>query len=246
MDAKKECNLPGQIRVLSTTAMKSSLDNIMPLFEQDTGHSVVFTYTPSAQILHRVVNGDTSDIIIATAEVVADLIALGKIVAGSDAALARSQIGLAVRRDAPTPDISSAGKFKTVLLEARAIGMSNPVGGGQSGRYLVKIFEQLGIADTVKAKAIYGPGGPAGLIGHFLARGEVDVGLQQMAELCAVPDIQVVGPLPPDIQRETVFSAGLSHAAAQPKVGRMLIQALCGRAAAAIIATKGFTTPPAL
>jgi molybdate transport system substrate-binding protein len=119
--------------------------------------------------------------------------------------------------------------------------MSNPVGGGQSGRYLVEIFERLGIADAVKAKVVYGPGGPAGLIGHFLARGDVDVGLQQMAELRAVPDIQVVGPLPPDIQRETVFSAGLSHAAVQPDGGTTLIRALRGRAAAAIIAAKGFT-----
>jgi molybdate transport system substrate-binding protein len=233
--------MPVQIRVLSTTAMKSSLDSIVPRFEQDTGHSVVFTYTPSAQILRRSVDGDRSDVVIATAEVIAELIDHGKIVAGSDAALARSQIGLAVQRGAPLPDISSAEKFKTALLEARAIGMSNPVGGGQSGRYLVEIFERLGIADAVKAKVVYGPGGPAGLIGHFLARGDVDVGLQQMAELRAVPDIQVVGPLPPDIQRETVFSAGLSHAAVQPDSGTTLIRALRGRAAAAIIAAKGFT-----
>lgn len=238
--------MPVQIKVLSTTAMKSSLDSIVPRFEQDTGHSVLFIYTPSAQILRRVADGDPSDVVIATGEVIAELIDLGKIVAGSDAALARSQIGIAVQRDAPTPDISSSEKFKTVLLEASAIGMSNPVGGGQSGRYLVEIFEQLGITEAVKAKVIYGPGGPAGLVGHFLARGEVDVGLQQMAELRAVPGIQVVGPLPPDIQRETVFSAGLSHAAAQPDAGSELILTLRGRAAAAVITAKGFTVVPAV
>ena len=88
--------------------------------------------------------------------------------------------------------------------------MSNPVGGGQSGANLVKIFDKLGIAEAMKAKSVYGPGGPAGLIGNFLVRKEVEIGIQQLPELMAVPGIDIVGPLPPEIQAMTVFSAGLS------------------------------------
>ena len=109
-------------------------------------------------------------------------------------------MALAVQKGAARPDISSAAKFKEALLAAKSLGMSNPVGGGQSGANLVKIFDKLGITEAMKAKAVYGPGGPAGLIGNFLVRKEVEIGIQQLPELMAVPGIDIVGPLPPDIQ----------------------------------------------
>ena len=94
------------------------------------------------------------------------------------------------------------------MLAAKSLGMSNPVGGGQSGANLVKIFDKLGITEAMKAKSVYGPGGPAGLIGNFLVRKEVEIGIQQLPELMAVPGIDIVGPLPPEVQSMTVFSAG--------------------------------------
>jgi molybdate transport system substrate-binding protein len=125
------------------------------------------------------------------------------------------------------------------MLAAKSLGMSNPVGGGQSGANLIKIFEKLGIAEAMKNKLTFGPGGPAGLIGNFLVRKEIEIGIQQMPELMAVPGIDIIGPLPPDIQMKTVFSAGLSTAAKNAEGGRALIQFLVAPQAAAVVRSKG-------
>ena len=148
-------------------------------------------------------------------------------------------MALAVQKGAPKPDISSAEKFKQAMLAAKSLGMSNPVGGGQSGANLMKIFEQLGITEAMKGKTIYGPGGPAGLIGNFLLRKEVEVGIQQMPELMAVPGIDIVGPLPPDLQSMTVFSVGLSTGARNADAARALINYLTTPKAAAVMRAKG-------
>ena len=129
------------------------------------------------------------------------------------------------------------------MLAAKSLGMSNPVGGGQSGANLIRIFEKLGIAEAMKAKCVYGPGGPAGLIGHFLVRKEVELGIQQLPELMAVPGIDIVGPLPPEIQAKTVFSAGLSTTAENAEIGRALIAFLGTAKARAVITSKGMETP---
>jgi molybdate transport system substrate-binding protein len=152
-------------------------------------------------------------------------------------------MALAVQKGARKPDISSAAKFKEAVLAATSVGMSNPVGGGQSGANLVKIFERLGIAEAMKPKCLYGPGGPAGLIGNFLVRKEVEIGIQQMPELMAVPGIDIVGPLPPEIQMVTVFSAGLSAAAKNVEGAKALIAFLKTPKAAAVMRSKGMETP---
>jgi molybdate transport system substrate-binding protein len=187
----------------------------------------------------RLDEGDPSDIIIATDEIISALAASGKIINGSNRALARSLTGLAVQQDAATPDISSAEKFRQVMLRAKSIATSNPVGGGQSGRNLVEIFEKLGIAEAIKPKTIYGNGGPSGLVGFLVREGKADVGLQQLAELRAVPGIKVVGPLPDDIQKETVFSVGLSSAGHNPEAGKQFLRFLETGPVATIINSKG-------
>jgi molybdate transport system substrate-binding protein len=161
---------------------------------------------------------------------------------GIRADIAKSAMALAVQRGATKPDISSAEKFKAALMAAKSLGMSNPVGGGQSGANLAKIFDRLGITEAMKAKAVYGPGGPAGLIGHFLVRREVEIGIQQLPELMAVPGIDIVGPLPSDIQMMTVFSAGVSTGAKNPNGAKTLIQFLATPAAKAVIEAKGMET----
>jgi len=231
-----------EIKILSTTAMKTSLDELTPEFERTTGHKLVFSFGPSARIAKLVGDGETNDIAIVTAQGIQDLIKQGKIVPGTGTEIARSAMGLAVQKGAPRPDISSAEKFKQAMLAAKSLGMSNPVGGGQSGANLMMIFERLGITEAMKSKTTYGPGGPAGLIGNFLLRQEVEIGIQQMPELMAVPGIDIVGPLPPEIQSMTVFSVGLSTTANNADGGRALIKFLATPAAARVMKKNGMET----
>jgi molybdate transport system substrate-binding protein len=117
--------------------------------------------------------------------------------------------------------------------------MSNPVGGGASGIHLWSVFERLGIAQALKPKTIFGPGGPAGLIGFYLLRGEAEIGLQQMPELMAVPGIDIVGPAPGEMQSITVFAAAIPTNAKNPEAGKALAKFLTTPAAAAVIKAKG-------
>ena len=228
-----------EIKILSTTAMKTSLDALTPEFERTTGSKLAFSFGPSARIAKLVADGEANDVAIVTAEGIEQLIKQGQIVPGTRTDIARSAMGIAVQKGAPRPDISSAKKFKQAMLAAKSLGMSNPVGGGQSGANLVKIFERLGIVEAMKSKTVYGPGGPAGLIGNFLLRKEVEIGIQQMPELMAVPGIDIVGPLPPEIQSMTVFSVGLSATAKNVDGGRALIKFLATPATAQVMKKNG-------
>jgi molybdate transport system substrate-binding protein len=234
--------VPNEIKLLSTTAMKTSLDELTPQFEKASGFRLSCTYGPSARIAKMVADGEPHDVAIVTDHGHDALTAQGKLVPGLRADVAKSAMALAVQKGASKPDISSAEKFKATVLAAQSIGMSNPVGGGQSGANLMKIFERLGIAEQMKGKLTFGPGGPAGLIGNFLLRKEVEIGIQQLPELMAVPGIDIIGPLPSDIQMKTVFSAGLSASASNADGGRALIAFLKTPAAAAAIRSKGMET----
>lgn len=231
--------MPTEIKVLSSTAMKTSIDLLMPQFEQASGHKTVFTYGPSARITKQVADGEPNDVTIVTDTGIEDLIKQGRIVPGTRTDLARSPMALAVQKGAPRPDISTPEKFKQAMLAAKSLGMSNPVGGGASGAILAGIFEKLGIAEQMKPKLTFGPGGPAGLIGNFLLRKEVEVGIQQLPELMAVPGIDIVGTLPFGSDTVSVFSAGLSTAAKDATAARALIAFLTTPTAKAVIKSKG-------
>lgn len=231
--------MPSEIKVLATTAMKTSLDELAPDFERATGNKLSFSFGPSARITKMVADGEETDVAIVTDQGLKDLTRQGKLVAGSGADIARSAMALAVQKGAAKPDISSGAKFKVALLAAKSLGMSNPVGGGQSGANLVKIFDRLGITEAMNAKSVYGPGGPAGLIGNFLVRKEVEIGIQQLPELMAVPGIDIVGPLPADVQLMTVFSAGVSTSAKNAEGAKALIHFLATPKAVAVMKAKG-------
>ena len=228
-----------EVNLLSTTALKTTIDDLTAQFERDTGRKLVAAYAPSTQIAKRVGEGEFADVAISTDARINDLIKQGRIVAGTRTDIARSAIGVAVRPGTPRPDISSVEAFKRALLGAKSIGMSNPNGGGASGIHLWSVFERLGIADQLKPKTTFGPGGPAGLIGLYLLRNEVEIGLQQMPELMAVPGIDIVGPVPGEFQKLTVFSAGIPTIAKDAEGGQALVRLLKSPAAAAIMKLKG-------
>ena len=192
-----------EVTVLSTTAMKTAFEELGPAFERETGCRLMLTFGPSLQLEKRLTESEGADVAIVTHAGAQELIAQGRGLARSLADLARSFVGVCVARGAPRPDLFSAQAFKEAMLRARSIALSKPVGGGASGAHMASVFERLGIAAAVKDKSIYGAGGPAGLVGFIVARGEAEIGIQQMAELMAVSGVDVVGPLPEALQSIT-------------------------------------------
>ena len=234
---------PSEIKVLSTTAMKTVLEILAPQFEAATGCRVAVSLGPSSRFEKLIGAGEAADVAILALAGARDLAAQGKIAAASVTAVAHSRIGVAVPKGAAKPDISSAESFKRALLAANAIAVSKPVGGGQSGAHMAQVFERLGIAEAVSAKAQYGAGGAAGLAGLVLLRGEADIGIQQMAELMAVDGIDVVGPLPDELQSVTVFTASIPATATHPEAARRFIDFLVTPLARRVIADKGLEPP---
>jgi molybdate transport system substrate-binding protein len=227
------------IKVLSTTAMKTVFEALAPGFERETGNRLAVTLGPSLRLEKQLGDGEAADMAIVSASGARDLVASGKMVAGSIVPIAASSIGVAVPKGAPRPDISTVDGFKRAMLAAKSIACSKPVGGGQSGVHIAKVFADLGIAEAMAAKAKYGAGGAAGLAGLVVLRGEADIGIQQMAELMAVDGIDVVGPLPPDIQLVTPFVGGIPANASHPEAGRAVIALLTAPEAKRVLLAKG-------
>lgn len=227
------------VAVLATTAMKTSFDELAAQFERASGHHLALTFGPSLQLEKRLGEGEVADVAIVSAAGIDDLVARGHIARGSVTAIAGSALGVAVPRGTPKPDLSSAEAFKRALLAAKSVAVSKPVGGGQSGVHMAKVFERLGIAEQMAAKAKYGAGGPSGLVGLIIERGEADIGVQQIAELLAVPGIDFVGPLPTELQSVTPFVAAVPSAAQNADAGRALIAFLTSPEAKRVIKAKG-------
>jgi molybdate transport system substrate-binding protein len=227
------------IKVLSTTPMKMVFEELSPPFERATVNRLTVSLGPSLQLEARLVEGEAADVAILRNAGARDMIARRKIVAGSLVDVARSSLGVAVQKGAPKPDISTAEAFKQALLAAKSIAVSKPVGGGQSGVHMAKVFQQLGIAEAMNAKATYGSGGVAGLVGLIIERGDAEIGVQQIAELMAVTGIDLLGPLPAELQAVTPLTAGIATSASHAEAGRALINFLTTPAAKRVLKAKG-------
>jgi len=223
---------PTEIRVLSSLATKEAYLELVPQIERQTGRKVTTTWAGTVDIMKRMAAGQTYDLVIVSSTAVDDLIKQGK-VKGPRVDLAKTGIGVAVRAGAPKPDIGSGLAIKKALLAAKTVGYST----GPSGVYLMGLFERLGIAAEVKAKTRQVPSG--GTVGTILASGEAELGFQQVSELVHVSGVDFVGPLPPDIQHVTVFSAGIPTNAKAPEAARALLDFLIAPAARIVIQKHG-------
>ena len=227
-----------ELNVMSSGGFTAAYRDLLPEFERATQNKVVTAYGASMggapdSIPSRLQRGEPADVVILAAPALDELIKQGKVVAGSRVDLARSIIGMAVRAGAPKPDISSVDALKRTLLQAKSIAYS----ASASGTYLsTELFPRLGIADQIKGKSRRIE---SERVGTVVARGDAEIGFQQVSELLPIPGIDYVGPLPPEVQQVTVFSAGVAVGAREPEAGRALIKFLASPAAAPAITKSG-------
>ena len=222
-----------EIKVLASAAVKEAYLELVPQYEKASGNKVAITWSGTADIMKRIKAGESPDLVVVAANSLDELIKAGKVAPGSRVDLAKSGVGVAVRAGAPRPDISSGEALKRALLSSKSIGYST----GPSGLYIASLFERWGIAEQVKPRLKQVA--PGVNVGELVARGEADIGFQQVSELLPVQGIQYLGPLPPDIQLTTVFSGGIPVGAKQPAAAKALVQFLTAPAAVPVIRKKG-------
>jgi molybdate transport system substrate-binding protein len=227
-----------EVHVMISGGFSAAYRALAPEFERSTGHTLKTTSGPSMgntpeAIPKRLERGEPADVVIMVGSALDGLIGESKVIGDSRVDLARSRIGMVVRAGATKPDIGSVEAFKRALLAAKSIAYSDSA----SGVYLSKeLFPRLGVADQIAGKSRMIPGEPVAAV---VARGEAEIGFQQISELLPVPGADLVGALPPELQKITVFSAGIVASAKEPEAGRALIRFLTSAAAVPAIEKSG-------
>ena len=197
------------LRCISSMASGPLLAELGPAYERHSGHKLNIESVGGVDAARRVQAGEAFDVVVLASDAIERLIASGQVVAGSRVDLVRSPVAIAVRAGAPWPDIGSEEAVRQAVLAARSIGYSS----GPSGAHLIQLFERWGIGEQLKHRIQQAP--PGVPVGALLARGEVELGFQQLGEMLHLEGIQVIGTLPSAIQFVTTFSAGLCTGSVQ-------------------------------
>jgi molybdate transport system substrate-binding protein len=225
-----------EIKVLSSNATKTLLEDIAPMFEKASGHKVTLGFGTSQQVAKRVESGEAADLVVITPEAIDRLVKDGKVIAGTNVEIARSLIGIAVRRGTPHPDIRTPEALKKTLLAVKTVTFSAPATGASSGVHTEKMFERLGIGAEMKAKYVLGDGSSTGPI---VARGDAEMAIQQISALKPYSGIDIVGPLPDELQLVTILSAGIGAAGQSRTAVQEMIRYFGTPDAKAVLAAKG-------
>ncbi len=230
--------LADEIRVISSGGFAAAYKQLVPLYEQASGHKVISSYGASIgnaldSIPSRLARGEQFDILILSDAGLEALVKQGHVAPGSRVDLGRSIIGLSVRKGTPKPDIRMVDALRQTLLNAKSIAYS----ASASGTYLsTELFPRLGVAEQLKdkAKKIYSE-----RVGAVVARGDAELGFQQVSELLPFTELDYVGPLPDEVQQTIFFSAGIGTEAKAPEAARHLVRYLASPAAAPLVRSTG-------
>jgi molybdate transport system substrate-binding protein len=233
------------VSVLSAGAMSEIVRELGGAFERATAIKVSVQFTRSGVVKDRVANAEAFDVAITTQAAIEQLAVGRHIVAGSAAVVARSGIGIAVRAGAPRPNVASVEAFKQVLRNARSIAYADPATGSPSANYLVGLLDRLGLTAELKSKTrlVGASGGHAVVVCDIIARGDAEIGIQQIAEIVPVAGVVLAGPLPPDIQHMTIFSAAVALRSRAPDLARQFVRYLVSDAVRPVIAAAGMEPP---
>jgi len=226
-----------EIKLISTIGVRSAVEELAPQFESKTGHKLAITFGIANVLKRQIEAGEPFDLAIMTAAVTDDLIKQGRLVAATRTDVARGGIGIAVRAGTPKPDISSVDALKRALLEAKSITYARE---GGSGIYFAGLLDRLGIAEAMRPKTKFG----AGNVAELVAAGEADMAVQLITELIAVRAVQLVGPLPAEVQNYIVLSGAVGSQAREPALANELLRFLTAPATAPVYKAKGLEPGP--
>jgi molybdate transport system substrate-binding protein len=221
-----------EIKVMYPPPLRTMLSELIPQFERASGHKLAITYESSWLLVERIRKGEATDVAFLTARQADDLIREGKLARRVD--VVSSSIGLAVRAGAPNPDLGSVEAFKRTLLAAKSFARNE---GADSGIFMSGLLERLGLAEAMKPKTTLVR---QGFVAELVAKGEVELGAQQMPELMAIAGVDAT-PLPPEIQHTIVFCAVLPAAPQSPSAVDELVKFVTSPAAMTVIKAKGLT-----
>ena len=228
-----------ELKVLSAFGMQLVMEDLGPKFERATGHKLAISFATGGATVKRVQDGESADVVIALRQGIDSLVKNGKAAADNVTVVAHSGIVVAVRKGAPKPDISSPDALKRMLLAAKSISYVDPASGGASGIHFAKVLDRLGIANEMKSKTVFpNPKTPAA-VGVLVANGEAEIGVHVTQELIPVAGIDLVGPLPGDLQNTIVFSAAIITGAKDAAAAKALVDFLRTPDSAKVIKAKG-------
>ena len=221
-----------EITVLGGMGVVSGLHDLAPAFEKMTGHKVIVRFVQTADINQKINSGAPADIAALQPQQVDAFIKDGKMVVRTKTNFVQAGVGVAVKRGARRPDISTVEAFKTAMLKAKSIGYSR----GGSGLISAQVMEKLGIADQLKAKTKFIDGIP---VAEVVAKGEVEIGLQQINVILPVKGADYIGPLPKELRETVKFSAGVLTTSKQPEVAKAFLRFIASAEAAPLLRKSG-------
>ena len=232
-DPLQTFDMASPITLISSMATRQLLADLVAEFQKTTAQDVRVESVGGVDAAKRVLAGEAFDIVALASNAIAQLTDAGRIVPGSQVDLVQSGVAIAVRTGAPRPDIGSEEAVKQAVLAATNLSYST----GPSGVQLARLFERWGIAGQIKDRIVQAP--PGVPVGKLVADGQVALGFQQLSEMMNLPGIDVLGPLPPEIQIITTFSAGLSVTSTQPDAVRALLDFMASPVVAEIKRRNG-------
>jgi molybdate transport system substrate-binding protein len=198
--------------------MQRAFEDVKPAYEAASGRKLDVEFASTQDIVRRVQEGELADFLITSRAGVDLLIKAVKVARDNNFVVAQSSIALAVPAGHPKPDISTVEKLKSALLAAAPIAYTDPASGGPSGVHLAKVWNDLGIATQLRAKTTFPP--PGGFVGDILARNEADIGIQQFPELSSFEGVDIVAPLPSELQKHIEYAVAIPVDAPHPEAGK--------------------------
>lgn len=226
-----------ELKVLTAGAFKPVLVALQPAFERETGHKLLIENDTAGALQTRIAAGEAFDVVFSSP---ASLKSLAAKLANEPRPLAKVAIGVAVPPGAPRPDISTVDAFREMLLNARSVAYIDPAAGGSSGIYLDGLFARWGMGPLIRAKAVLVPGG---LVAQKVVDGSAEVALHQISEILAVPQAQLVGPIPAEIQNYTVYAGAMAAGTKHAEAAEDLLLAMRSPQALEVLRQKGMEAP---